>query len=95
MWIPGLMGAAGLALPWLMRNPRIAQAIGGKLGKKVFTPGRPEMPIKGMPGARPIDAIPPGGFVGRHPIISGAGLGYGGTIAGLSLIHISEPTRPY
>ena len=91
--LPWLMGAGGAALPWLMRNPRIAQAIGGKLGKKIFTPGRPEMPIKGMPGARPIDAIPPGGFVGRHPYISSAGLGYGGTVAGSMLAGSpDEPT---
>jgi hypothetical protein len=67
--------------------------IGGKLGKKVFTPGRPEIPIKGMPGARPIPAVPPGGFVGRHPYISGAGLGYAGTTAGSMLAGSpDEPT---
>jgi len=95
--LPLLLGAGGAALPWLMRNPRVAQAIGGKLGKKVFTPGTPattrSAPIKGMPGGRPIDAVPPGGFVGRHPYISGAGLGYAGTTAG-SLLAGSpdEPT---
>ena len=91
--LPWLTGAGAAAIPFLMRNPRIAQAIGGKLGKKIFTPGRPEMPIKGMPGARPIDAIPPGGFVGRHPYITSAGLGYGGTVAGSMLAGSpDEPT---
>ena len=125
MWqyaIPAMMGLGGAALPWLMRNPRVAP-YAAKLGKKVFTPATEA-------GGKP------GGFVGRHPIISGAGLGYAGTTAGsmmagspdqptdmptgdvpltmpgvvpaarpeddftsslpsLSLIHISEPTRPY
>ena len=96
--LPWLMGAGAGAIPWLMRNPKIAQAIGGKLGKKVFTPGRPEIckPIKleKVPsGARPIDAVPPGGFVGRHPIISSAGLGYGGTVAGSMMAGSpDEPT---
>jgi len=83
MWqyaIPGLMGLGGAALPWLMRNPRVAQAIGGKLGKKVFSPA---VEAGGKPG----------GFVGRHPIISGAGLGYAGTTAGSMLAgNPDEPT---
>jgi hypothetical protein len=91
--LPYLLGAGGAALPWLMRNPRVAQMIGGKLGKKVFTPGRPEIPIKGMPGARPIPGEKPGGFVGRHPIMSSAGLGYAGTTAGSMLAGSpDEPT---
>ena len=94
MWIPGLMGAAGVALPWLMRNPRIAQAIGGKLGKKVFTPGKPATGWKwGEHGSR-TEAVPPGGFVGRHPYISSAGLGYAGTTAGSMLAGSPEEPTP-
>jgi hypothetical protein len=88
--LPVIMGAAGAALPWLMRNPRIAQAIGGKLGKKVFTP---PATIRGPMRPGESRDIPAGGFVGKHPIISGAGLGYGGTIAGSMLAGSpDEPT---
>jgi len=96
--LPWLLGAGGAALPWLMRNPRVAQAIGGKLGKKVFTPPSTiSGPLRagekfGGRGFQGRD-IPAGGFVGRHPIISSAGLGYGGTIAGSMLAGSpDEPT---
>ncbi len=79
MIAPILMGLGGVAMPWLMRNPRVAQAIGGKLGKKVFTPA---VEAGGKPG----------GFVGRHPIISSAGLGYAGTTAGSMLA--GSPDQP-
>lgn len=67
--VPWFMGLGGAALPWLMRNPKVAKAIGGKLGKKVFSPAAEA-------GGKP------GGFIGRHPIWSSAGLGYAGTTAG-------------
>ena len=77
---PWLMGLGGAALPWLMRNPKVAKAIGGKLGKKVFSPAAEA-------GGKP------GGFIGRHPIISSAGLGYAGTTAGSMLAGSpDEPT---
>ena len=107
MWqyaIPAMMGLGGAALPWLMRNPRVAP-YAAKLGKKVFTPGSPAVPrpgsqvqdLPGWPtGTRPrnlSEATGPGGFVGRHPIISGAGLGYAGTTAGSMLAgNPDEPT---
>ena len=77
--LPWITGAGAAALPWLMRNPRVAQAIGGKLGKKVFTPA---VEAGGKPG----------GFIGRHPIISSAGLGYGGTVAGSMMA--GSPDQP-
>jgi hypothetical protein len=76
--IPAMMGLGGAALPWLMRNPRVAP-YAAKLGKKVFTPATEA-------GGKP------GGFVGRHPIISGAGLGYAGTTAGSMLA--GSPDQP-
>ena len=104
--LPWLTGAGAAAIPWLMRNPRVAQAIGGKLGKKVFTPGKPAVPrpgshvedIPGWPaGTRPrnlTEATGPGGFVGRHPIMSSAGLGYAGTTAGSMLAGSPEEPTP-
>ena len=105
--MPYILGAGASAIPWLMRHPKIAP-YAAKLGKKVFTPGSPAVPrpgghvedIPGWPaGTRPrnlSEATGPGGFVGRHPIISGAGLGYAGTVAGSMLAgNPDEPTpRP-
>jgi hypothetical protein len=101
---PWIAGAGAAAIPFLMRNPRIAQAIGGKLGKKVFTPGKPAVPrpgshvedIPGWPaGTRPrnlTEATGPGGFIGKHPYISSAGLGYAGTTAGSMMA--GSPDQP-
>ena len=76
--LPWVMGAGAAALPWLMRHPKMAP-YAAKLGKKVFTPA---VEAGGKPG----------GFVGRHPIISGAGLGYAGTTAGSMLA--GSPDQP-
>ena len=101
---PWIAGAGAAAIPFLMRNPRVAQAIGGKLGKKVFTPGKPAVPrpgshvedIPGWPaGTRPrnlTEATGPGGFIGKHPYISSAGLGYAGTTAGSMMA--GSPDQP-
>ncbi len=76
--LPWVMGAGAASLPWLMRHPKMAP-YAAKLGKKVFTPA---VEAGGKPG----------GFVGRHPIISGAGLGYAGTTAGSMLA--GSPDQP-
>ena len=101
--MPYILGAGASAIPWLMRHPKIAP-YAAKLGKKVFTPGSPAVPrpgghvedIPGWPaGTRPrnlSEATGPGGFVGRHPIISGAGLGYAGTVAGSMMA--GSPDQP-
>lgn len=107
MWnlaLPALMGAGGAALPWLMRHPRVAP-YAAKLGKKVFSPASPAHTTTAAraprgPGGRftgprmpDVPAQELGGFVGRHPIISGAGLGYVGTTAGSMLAGSpDEPT---
>ena len=93
--LPWIMGAGAAAIPWLMRNPRVAQAAGKLLPKKVFTPGKPATGWKWGPYGSKTEATPPGGALGwaaRHPIISGAGLGYGGTIAGSMMA--GSPDQP-
>ena len=60
--LPWLTGAGAAAIPFLMRNPRIAQAIGGKLGKKVFTP---PATIRGPMRPGEDRNIPAGGFIGN------------------------------
>ena len=100
MWqflMPAITGAGGMAIPWLMRNPRIAQAIGGKLGKKVFTPpSTMQGPLRAGESfsGRGIQGrdIPAGGFIGKHPYISSAGLGYAGTTAGSMMA--GSPDQP-
>ena len=75
--LPYILGAGASAIPWLMRHPKIAP-YAAKLGKKVFTPGKPAVPrpgshvedIPGWPaGTRPrmSEPVPPGGIVGQHP----------------------------
>ena len=103
MWIPGLMGLGGVALPWLMRHPKIAP-YAAKLGKKIFTPASPAHTTTAAqaprgPGGRftgprmpDVPAQELGGFIGKHPIISGAGLGYAGTTAGSMLA--GSPDQP-
>ena len=90
--LPWIMGAGAGALPWLMRNPKVAQAAGKLLPKKVFTPGKPATGWKWGEYGSKTEAVPPGGFVGRHPIISSAGLGYGGTVAGSMMA--GSPDQP-
>ena len=100
--LPYILGAGASAIPWLMRHPKIAP-YAAKLGKKVFTPGKPAVPrpgshvedIPGWPaGTRPrmSEPVPPGGFVGQHPYISAAGLGYAGTTAGSMMA--GSPDQP-
>jgi hypothetical protein len=94
---PWITGAGAMALPFLMRNPRVAQAIGGKLGKKVFTPpSTMQGPLRAGESfsGRGIQGrdIPPGGFIGKHPYISSAGLGYAGTTAGSMMA--GSPDQP-
>ena len=92
-----LMGLGGAAIPWLMRNPKVAQTAGKLLPKKVFTPGTPTKGYKWGPHGTKVEGTPPGGALGwvaNNPIKSSLGLGYGGTVAGSMMAGSPDEPTP-